>query len=145
MNTALIHQNQNTFFQDTSQILIIEDDISYEPFWIGIIRTLAPYAYIQWVNTEEAAERCIKALALSGKKYDLIIADIFLSGKKTGLDFWAKYGTNMQNFVIVSGLPREDFNSLISSKNSNYPAFLEKPLHASQCLELLRHLIEPKE
>lgn len=124
-------------------ILILEDDLTFKPLWTNAIHLSSPHAQIDWVQAAEAAERCIKVRQKMGQKYDLVIADIFLSGRKTGIDLWSRYGDIIENFIFVSSLPRKKFNMLIEAEEFSYPIYLQKPLKASTCVEIVKQLLSP--
>lgn len=123
------------------RILILEDDFTFKPLWTSVIKHCCPNAHIDWVQTEEAAERCIKLRRKLGHKYDLVIADIFLSGRKTGIDLWTRFGQSIEHFIFVSSLPREKFDVLVSAQEQSHPVYLQKPLRASVCADVIRQLI----
>ncbi len=123
------------------RILILEDDFTFKPLWTSVIKHECPNAHVDWVQTEEAAERCIKLRKKMGQEYDLVIADIFLSGRKTGIDLWTRFGETIKNFVFVSSLPREKFDTLISAAENNYPVYIQKPLRASVCADVVRKIL----
>ncbi len=126
------------------KILVLEDDVTFQPFWTNILNRCCPNAKIDWVQTEEAAERLIRHQQNSGSSYTLVIADIFLSGKKTGMDLWSRFGQSIDNFIFVSSLSREKFDRLVEGEGRSYPVYLQKPLKASVCTDVVRQLIGPK-
>lgn len=71
---------------EIKHVLIVEDDLSLRPLWTVIIRRCSEMARIDWAVSSEEAEKIIKDC---GKKdpFDLIIADLFLAGSNTGLEF----------------------------------------------------------
>ncbi len=123
-----------------SAVLIVEDDLSFEPLWRHVFQQISPVTTIDWALSEEQAERKILKRARMGLTYDLVIADIFLSGKKTGVDLWNRYGEDVGNFVFVSGLSKEKFDQLMSLDFSS-PIFMQKPLSPKQCRELIQNLL----
>jgi hypothetical protein len=126
---------------ERARILILEDDLTFKPLWMNAIKLSCPEAHVDWVQAEEAAERCIKVRRKLGQKYDLVVADIFLSGRKTGIDLWSKFGDVIENFIFVSSLPREKFDVLISAEEYAYPIYLQKPLRAATCADLIKQLL----
>lgn len=126
---------------ERARILIMEDDLTFKPLWLSAIKHSCPQAHVDWVQAEEAAERCIKVRRKLGQKYDLVVADIFLSGRKTGIDLWSRFGDVIENFIFVSSLPREKFDMLISAEEYSYPIYLQKPLRASTCADLIKQLV----
>lgn len=128
----------------SDRVLVLEDDFTFKPFWMNVLRQCCPDAKIDWVQTEEAAERRIKQLQKQGFRYSLIVADIFLSGKRTGIDLWSQYSQVIDNFVFVSSLPREKFDMLVEAEGFSYPVYLQKPLKASVCVDVIKQVIGTK-
>lgn len=122
-------------------VLIMEDDLTFKPFWHKAITQVIPNAHIDWVSSEEAAERRVKKMTQEGKKYDLIIADIFLAGRKTGIDLWTRFSEVADQFLFVSSLSEEKFNKLIQSIEFSYPVYLQKPLRLADCIDMLKQLV----
>ena len=121
-------------------VLIVEDDLSFEPLWRHVFQQISPSTNIDWALSEEQAERKIIKRARMGLTYDLVIADVFLSGKKTGVDLWNQFSEDVGNFVFVSGLSKEKFDKLMSLDFSS-PIFMQKPLSPKQCRELIQNLL----
>lgn len=128
-------------FTGSERVLVLEDDLTFKPLWTAVIKHVCPHANIDWVQTEEAAERFIKVRHKLGQSYQLVITDIFLLGRKTGIDLWERFGQSIENFIFVSSLPREKFDTLVSSSEHSYPVYLQKPLRASICAEVIRELV----
>lgn len=127
-----------------NRVLILEDDFTFKPFWTNVIRQSCQNAKIDWVQTEEAAERRIRYLQKNGFKYNLIVADVFLSGKKTGIDLWTQFYQSVDNFVFVSSLPREKFDKLVAAEGYTYPVYLQKPLKVSVCVDVIKQTMGTK-
>ena len=72
--------------------------------------------------------------------FDLIIADIFLEDDRSGLDLWLKYGSPMENMIVVSGM---DYRKVLRylGPESDRPIFFQKPLNWSQCAKTIRNYI----
>lgn len=142
-NDTTLYQKLIKLKEDHKQnILILEDDYTFKPLWTSVIKHCLPYAHIDWVETEEAAERCIKLRRNREQKYDLIISDIFLSGRKTGIDLWTRYADTTDHFIFVSSLSREIFDGLVQPTERHYPIYLKKPLRASLCIDVIRKLMD---
>jgi response regulator of citrate/malate metabolism len=122
-------------------VLIMEDDITFKPFWNKAVSQVMPNAHVDWVASEEAAERRVKKMTLEGKKYDIIVADIFLAGRKTGIDLWTRFSGIADEFLFVSSLSEEKFNKLIQSIEFSYPLYLQKPLRLADCVDMLKQLV----
>lgn len=124
-------------------ILIVEDDAALKPLWLSVLDKVVPGAQIDWVLTEEAAERAIRNKIAVGELYDLVIADIFLSGKRNGIDLWKRYGKDGCDFIVVSGASPEKVLSLTKGEGS--PIFLHKPIQAKACTEIISNLLGLKQ
>ncbi len=122
-------------------VLIMEDDLTFKPFWYKAVHQVLPHAHIEWVASEEAAERRVKRMTLEGKKYDIIIADIFLAGRRTGIDLWTRFSEVADEFLFVSSLSEEKFNKLIQSIEFSYPVYLQKPLRLADCVDMISQLV----
>jgi DNA-binding NtrC family response regulator len=120
------------------RVLVVEDDHAYETILKRIVRAIDPAIRIDWVSSAEKALQRIGEVYSRGETYDLIVADIFLSGEKTGLDFWEICQKHMPNtpVVITSGLPANKFLSAVGQRNIA-PPFLEKPFTAGECRQIL--------
>ena len=126
------------------RILVVEDDISYRPMWEHVIQQTLPGVRVDWAQSEEQAEKLINQKIRNQTPYDLIIADVFLAGIKTGIDLWERYGDWSSHFIFVSGLPREKFDELMSH-DYGAPIYLQKPLRPKMCKELLQELLVESE
>lgn len=120
-------------------ILIVEDDAALKPLWLSVLDRVAPEAQIDWVLTEEAAERAIRNKIAVGELYDLVIADIFLSGKRSGIDLWKRYGKNGCEFIFVSGASPEKITAML--KGERTPIFLHKPIQPEATGNLIATLL----
>jgi DNA-binding response OmpR family regulator len=125
------------------RFLVIEDDPGCETVITRVLSSIDPQAVI---DSEESAEQALETLerrAQTGDQaYDLIIADIFLSGKVTGLDFWQKYRDEHPDIPIlfISSLPVNRFFETIG-RNTIAPAYLPKPFHAGEAKQIIKGLL----
>lgn len=126
--------------QDKLRVLIVEDDQTYEPFWRTLILGINPETTIDWVFSEEAAERYLLKGFQTGHAYDLVILDILLAGDATGLELWGRFKEASNQFLFVSNLPKSKFEDSLL-KEDPPPLFLEKPLNAKKCTDILRTLL----
>jgi len=127
----------------SKRFLLIEDDPSCEAILSRILCSIDPNAII---DSEESAEQAIEMLERStetrGGGYDLIVADIFLSGKITGLEFWERFRDRHPNIPIlfVSALPVNRFFDSIG-RDTIAPAFLPKPFYAGEAKQIIEGLL----
>ena len=120
-------------------ILIVEDDAALKQIWLMIIDRVAPNALIDWVLTEEAAERAIRDKIRVGELYDIVIADIFLAGKRSGIDLLKRYGSDGCEFIIVSGATREKVKKMVGDDESLI--FLQKPIQFDAAVREIARLL----
>ncbi|MBX2988376.1 MAG: response regulator [Bdellovibrionaceae bacterium] len=124
------------------RILIVEDDITLEPFWISAVHKADPKAEITWVCSERDAEREIKSSVKRHQPYDLIITDLFLAGPRTGIDLWEVAGEDLRNrMVLTSGIHPEKFRRYFGD-HSIAPPFLQKPYSLTETVETLRWMLD---
>ena len=127
--------------RENPNVLIVEDDRAFWPFWEKVFSIHGAKAHIDWAATEAEAERLIRARFRSARPYDLVIADVFLEGTGTGVDLWNRYGEEVANFIFVSGAPLSTQN-LLMSLDFGCPVYLKKPLSAKKCLEVVDDVLE---
>ncbi len=118
------------------RILVVEDDLSLKTFWSHVLNETYKKNKIDWASTEEVAEGLIRNRFLRGKPYDLVISDIFLAGQKTGLELWFNFSEAATQFIFVSVLAENRFDQLMKGAGQQ-PLFLQKPLSATKCKEIL--------
>ena len=124
------------------KIIVVEDDHACETLLRRVIQSIDPGALIDWVESAEQATAAIEREHSTGKDYDLIIADIFLSGKTTGLDLWQAYRDRFPQtpILIVSSLPVNRFFDTIGH-NTIAPTFLPKPFYVGECRQIIEALL----
>jgi DNA-binding response OmpR family regulator len=124
------------------RILIVEDDVTMEPLWRYVIEVAQPGSIVEWLTSGEAAENRIRTFQDHGRptSFDLIIADIFLNGDKTGLDLWDS--ASNEKFVLMSVLSHQRLETLAANSKKPLPSYLQKPLDPNQCIETVRALLE---
>lgn len=125
------------------RILIIEDDHSLKSVFDGVIGSISPAIKIDWVTTHQEAVSKISGLALKKKSYDLLIADIFLEGRSTGLDFWQECQLICPKIpiLVMSSLTVDEFLNNLSSDTIS-PPFLEKPFGIKECRQMIEGLLD---
>jgi len=124
------------------RILVIEDDQGCESILRRVIHSLDSDAKVDWEESVENAVDALQRQHAQGHDYDLIIADIFLSGRKTGLELWQSYRDNYPDIpmLIVSSLSPDRFFSSIGAETIA-PPFLPKPFHAGECKQMIEGLL----
>lgn len=126
---------------DRPQILIVEDDVTMQPLWTYVIDAVAPRANVKWVMTEEAAEKAISRRIQFSDEFDLVISDIFLSGSRTGVDLWRRYGSGSSRFLFMSVVSPAKFETLVGA-GENAPFFLQKPIRPDVCMETVEAILK---
>jgi response regulator of citrate/malate metabolism len=132
---------QTQLHEPRRRVLIVEDDLSYRPMWEFVIQQVNPSIKVDWAQSVEQAEKLIKQRMRQQTPYDLIVADVFLAGIKTGVDLWERFGDWSSHFLFISGLSKEKFDELMSQDYSA-PIYLQKPLRAKQCKEILSEILD---
>ncbi len=128
--TELVRAKKNL----NPRILVVEDDVTFEPYWTAIAEKADRNAHVSWATSEIEAENMILDAIESGQKFDLVITDIFLSGSRTGIDLWDKFYQSMNGRIIVtSGIEFQKFVQYFS-KSEIQPLYLQKPLVAHDCI-----------
>lgn len=123
------------------RILIVEDDITLEPFWMTAVHKVDPRAEITWVVSEKDAEREIRHSLKKKAPFDLIIIDLFLAGPQTGIDLWEVAGEGLRSkMILTSGIHPEKFRRYFDDL-SVAPPFLQKPYSLAECVETLRWML----
>lgn len=127
------------------RILIVEDDITLEPFWISAIHKADPRAEVTWVCSERDAEKEIKLSIKKEAPFDLIVTDLFLAGPRTGIDLWEIAGEDLRNrMVLTSGIHPEKFRRYFGD-HSTAPPFLQKPYSLTETVETLKWVLTKEE
>lgn len=121
--------------------LIVEDDMASIYMIDVALQRTGQFSTLDWATSAEEAVNYIKKRMRAGKglPYDLIIIDIFLDGKKTGVDLWQHlYEENLHKVPVImtSGISEKRFSDLMG-RYSVVPKFLKKPLQLDRCVETI--------
>lgn len=131
-------------FRSTNQqhlrVLIVEDDVTSEPIWEYIFSKLDPMPEISWATSVIEAEEILDRSIHDGVSYDIILADIFLSGSLTGIDLWEELQEGMPNLVILMSAS-EPAKIRKYFKNMGNVKYLQKPLNIHETVETLREIL----
>lgn len=125
------------FDDDPISVLIVEDDALMQAQFTSLIRALDFEVEIRRVSTAEEAEDLLSDE--TNNHFDLIIADQFLEGTKTGLDLWryCKAHCPEIRFILTSGEQLKNYLNQFAPSQGR-PDFLGKPFtvqEASQKFE----------
>lgn len=126
-----------------TRILVVEDDPTFKPIWNYILESADRHSRLTWANSVDAAEEKMQRAFDQGRGFDLVIADIFLSGNKTGFDLWQEYEAQLVGrMLMVSSLDRLKMMRLMSG-HSNPPPYIRKPLVLEECIETIYEMLHP--
>lgn len=109
------------------RFLIVEDDFLAQPVWEQVIRAVAPTAIIRWATTGEDAEKIINEGLTLGEHFDCVVSDIFLAGKKTGVDLCHHFRHLPVRFLLTSSIGLIQFAEMIEPHQNLQACLLQKP------------------
>ena len=116
--------------------LLVEDDIELSTVMEQVLKAVAPNLTLDWVTSaEEAMTRLDEAFYnKTPNPYDFIIADIFLDGESTGIDFWRSCQEILPGtpVLITSALSLDRFFATVG-QDSISPPYLQKPFSPTEC------------
>ncbi len=125
-------------------VYIVEDDIELSSVMDRVLKTIDPKVNLDWcTSAEEAIEKIHGAWSRGiAKPYDLIIADVFLDGSQSGLDFWNLCKREFPTIpvILTSASPLEKFfppNVDLTER----PILLQKPFSLVECKKLFKNLL----
>jgi DNA-binding response OmpR family regulator len=126
------------------RVLFLDDDKEIWPFFEMLFLEFKRPPQVEWVTSgEEAIQKLDEARErFPTEPYDLVIADIFLEGKVTGVDFWNVCRSAYPNMavVVMSALPLHKFYEFIG-RDTISPQFLKKPLDIKECRMTVRSML----
>ena len=125
------------------RILIVEDDLCLQTLMSRLLQSINKDIDLHWVTTAEEALMVIEEeKQLSGRQYDLIVSDIFLPGKRNGLDLLAVCQRICPDspVLLTSGMPVDQFLKAIG-RDAICPPYLPKPFFAGECRQLIEGLL----
>jgi DNA-binding response OmpR family regulator len=127
--------NEISNHRPDQHILLVEDDLSLQPLFDAIIHDIDPKIEIDWATSAETACQILEDTSQARGKipYDLIIVDIFLEGKITGVDLWTLCQTVFPKMpaLLMSQLPVSKYYDFVGKEEICAP-FLQKPLNLSE-------------
>ena len=126
-------------------VLIVEDDFAMQPIWESVLREVSPQVSIKWSKSEEGAEILMNQKITQDQDFDLVIADIYLSGFKTGIDLWEKYLFSDSLFLFTSSMWIKEFANVIKKYENDYvPFFMKKPIKKAVAVETIKAMLSFK-
>lgn len=122
------------------KILVVEDDVSFEPLWKKVFEEVDPNIEYSWCTTANQAQDLLEKTLKNGEYWDLIIADIFLADSGTGLDLWQKCGEPVENMILVSSM---DYSKVLDYVEplTTPPVYLKKPLKLEECISTVQEFV----
>jgi response regulator of citrate/malate metabolism len=121
------------------QILIAEDDLTLQPLWSAMINRAVVGAKITWSVSSEEAQKIIQFYHENVRFFDVIIADIFLAGSETGIEFLSSVlvKNSSAKKILVSAV---DAKQVELTYRHQLPdtIFMSKPLSIDKFKSLLR-------
>lgn len=126
----------------TASILIVEDDEALRTALEKSLREAFPGALARFEATGEAAGDALLELHRSGRGCTLVVADVLLKGRVTGVDLLVSCRTRFPElpFLLTSGLPEEFARGLL--EGASVPAaILPKPFTLKQFREKCSELV----
>lgn len=125
------------------RILVVEDDSGLRETFKDTLRFLDQEVRVDWAFDAEHAEFLIKG---SPKPYDLVVTDIHLRGRRTGLDLVPICQTGcFIPQIIISGMDRGEYQAKFEGSRFTAPIFLQKPFGARQLAAIVRQLFPPEQ
>ncbi len=120
--------------KNQKSVYVLEDDIALSTVIDRVLRSIQKNILLDWSTR---AEQAMLALINAHNKgidtpYDLIIADVFLDGQMTGIDFYR------QSRIIFPHIPVILISSTYVHHTSQMPIFLQKPFSISECKNLFK-------
>lgn len=128
--------------ESRNRILIVEDDRSCETILKQIIHSVDPGAQVDWVESGEVAALTLVQERSKGAPYSLVISDIALSGKLTGIDVWKIYSefSPLPPVVLTSSIPIPKYFEAVG-RGPDVPIYLPKPFYAEECRQIIRRFM----
>lgn len=129
--------------------LIVEDDMTSIYVLDLALQQTGQFAKLDWATSAEEAMGYISRRLQAGKTtpYDLIIIDIFLDGRRTGVDLWQYLcEANIQHVPVImtSGISEQRFAQLMG-RYAVAPKFLKKPFKMQVCIDTIEAALhQPK-
>jgi response regulator of citrate/malate metabolism len=125
------------------RVLIVEDDLLWEPIWKRILKQVHPNAVYEWATSVKEAVGLLDQMHRKSEMFDLIVSDIFVSGSLTGLDLLAKYGERIKyRMLFVSGVDKKSLKEHLGTQD-NF-VLLQKPFTDRDCVSAIKALLARK-
>ena len=125
-------------------VYVVEDDIELSTLMDRVLKSIDQDVSLDWSTSAEEASLTIDNACKSGvrKPYDLIIADVFLDGNQSGLDFWNLCKREYPKIpVVLTSVSRLENFFPPDTDVKDRPIFLQKPFTMNECKKLFRSLL----
>lgn len=126
------------------RVFVLEDDLELSTVIEKVFKSIDSHLILDWATSVEAAVDTLEQFMTidSDAPYDLIVADIFLDGRSTGIDFWR---TCQEWFpetpiLITSALSLDKFFATVGM-HSISPPYLQKPFSPSECKQVFESML----
>ncbi len=126
--------------------LIVEDDMGSMHMLDVALQSTGQFSKLDWATSAEEAVRLMERRKNSGRSqpYDLIIIDIFLDGRRSGVDLWKfLHEEKLQDIPVImtSGISEDKFAELMGA-NAVVPKFLRKPFQMRHCMDTISEAMQ---
>ena len=129
------------------RVLVVEDDQELSTVMDRILKSIDETISLEWATSAEDAIVLLKKMAettpQAGKSYDLVVVDIFLDGKRTGIDLWHTCQKLLPNVpvLVTSALSLDKFFAAVGS-DSITPPYLQKPFSPRECKQAFEGILK---
>lgn len=137
--------SQSLDYKEQKSVLIVEDDTTAVFLLKLALNKTGSFAAFDWVSNAKEALKHISQRSENGHKkpYDLIIIDVYLEGRETGLDLWdalAKQNMNVLPVLVTSSISEGRFSELVAASKFT-PRYLRKPFKVESCAKVISDLL----
>lgn len=122
------------------RVLVVEDDPTSEALWDYIVRRVDPVATLAWASTVLEAEDLFHAGFREKRPFQVVVSDIYLSGRLTGIDLWRRlYPAIGWSMVLTSSIDESKVQKYLKGLGS--PTYLKKPIDVRESIETIYELL----
>ena len=131
------------------RILVVEDDVGLQEQLVEVLKKISPQISVDTNDSADETITWMDSQRLNPKfGYELIIADVSLSGKRTGFDLWRVCCEQHPNteFMFISGISSVEFLKRVAVEGDpdRCPPFLCKPFTLAEFKNLVLQLVGSK-
>ncbi len=130
-NLSPFFKSEKTIRKHPRKVLIVEDDLFLAAIVGRAIYDINADSDIDWATSlEQALGKVIQGIDQIGESpYELVIADIMLEGRGTGLDLWKVFCRTYPQvpIMVISSLPETEVYQAIGNETPNNFNYLKKP------------------